>query len=207
MSERKIRILLFLSLTALMIVFTGCGSNSSYEKQQYLLEAQRSSSTQTGNSQSIIEIRRFTIDSAFSAKSLTYRTSKVEFKSDFYNEFLISPVSMITEKTRNWLSASGLFQRVLDQGSYLEPTHVIEANIISCYGDYRDKLSPNAVMEIRFFLLETKAGKEPIIVFGKSYKSHIPLEFEGPAGLISALDSCLVEILTDLEKDIFEKLS
>lgn len=205
MNDRLIRIFLSLSLITATIIIVGCGAKS-YEKQQFLLDTQRVSSAVAGDHQNIIEVRRFTIDPAFSAKGLTYRIAEFEYESDFYNEFFISPGAMITEKIRNWLSTSGLSRRVLDSGSYVDPTHVIEGNVIALYGDYRDKSSPKAVMEIRVFLLDMKTGTDPLIVSGKTYQSSISIESEGPGSLVSALDHCLVEILTDLEKDLVESL-
>jgi cholesterol transport system auxiliary component len=205
MNDRLIRLCYGLSVITSTIILAGCGQES-YEKQHYILNTQRASSVVASNSANIIEIRTFTSNSAFSAKGLIYRVDEFEYKSDFYNEFLVSPTAMITEKTRNWLSTSGLFRRVLNSTSYIDPTHVIEGNVIALYGDFRAKSSPKAVMEIRIFLLETKTGKEPVIVFGKTYKSSVGLESEDPGGLISALDRCLIEILTNLEEDLVESL-
>ena len=194
------------STLAFITMLCGCGPKS-YEKQRYILDTQRASSVVASDNQNILEVRRFTIDPAFSTKSLTYRTGEFEYEPDFYNEFLISPDAMITEKVRNWLSESGLSRRVLDPGSYVESTHVIEGNVIALYGDFRDKSSPAAVMEIRVFLLEMKTIKEPVIVFGKTYKSSVAFESKGAEGLVNALDQCLEEILTNLEKDLAGKLS
>lgn len=205
MNDKLIKSFLVLSFIASAMVIAGCGAKS-YEKQHYLLDAQRVPSTVAGDQKNIVEVRRFTVESAFSTKGLTYRKGEFEYESDFYNEFLIAPGAMVTEKVRNWLSASGLSQRILDPGSYLDPTYVLEGNVVALYGDFRGKSSPKAVMEIRVFLLEMKAGAEPAIVFGKTYKSSIAFESEGPDALVRALDRCLVDILTDLEKDLAEKL-
>jgi len=207
MNHKSIEILLIVGSIMFPIIVPGCGQKS-YEKQQYILDAQRASqASDAKNPDSIIEVRGFTIDPAFSTKKLTYRTGDFEYETDFYNEFLISPAAMITGKVRNWLSESGLFQRVLDPASYIDPYYVMEGNIVALYGDFRDKSSPKAVMEIRIFLLKTKAGAEPLIVFGKTYKSNVALESAGPESLIMAFDHCLTEILTTLEKDLKDKLS
>jgi cholesterol transport system auxiliary component len=205
MNDKLIRSFLGLSLAASAMAIMGCGAKS-YEKQRYLLDAQRAPSTAAGDRQNIVEVRRFTIDPAFSAKGLTYRKSEFEYESDFYNEYLIAPDAMVTEKVRNWLSASGLSRRVLDPGSYVDPTYVLEGNVVGLYGDFRDKSSPKAIMEIRVFLLDMKTAADPAIVFGKTYNSSAALESEGAGGLVSALDRCLVEILTDLEEDLVEYL-
>ena len=126
-----------------VIILAGCGQES-YDKQHYILDTQRASSVVASNSANIIEIRRFTSNSAFSAKNLIYRVGEFEYESDFYNEFLVSPTAMITEKVRNWLAGSGVARRVLDPGSNVDPTHIIEGNIIAFYGDFRAKSAPIA---------------------------------------------------------------
>ena len=206
MNHRPSELCLKLFLIISPVIISGCGLEP-YEKQQYILDVQRASTASDIKNASIIEVRRFTINPAFSAKEITYRTDRFEYESDYYNEFLIPPAVMITEKVRNWLSASGLSRRVLEPGSYVEPTHIIEGNIVALYGDYRDKSSPAAVMEIRIFLLKTKAVEAPAIVFGKTYKSTVRLESNGPEGLIAGFDKCLENILTDMESDLSDKLT
>jgi len=201
MNHRLIVLCLKLFLIMLSMIVPGC-SQKFYEKQRYILDVQRASPASDIKNANIMEVRRFMIDRAFSAKGLTYRTGEYEYESDFYNEFLVSPSVMITEKVRNWLSASGLFRMVTNPGSYVESTHVIEGNIVALYGDYRDKTSPAAVMEIRIFLLKAKATEEPVIVFGKTYKSSVMLESEGAEGLIEGFDECLENILKSLESDL-----
>ena len=205
MSDRLTKSFLYLGLAASATLVAGCGAKS-YEKQQFLLDARRASSTTAGSRQNVVEVRRFTIDPAFSGKGLTYRKGEFEYESDFYNEFLLAPDAMVTEKVRNWLSLSGLAQRVLDPGSYVDPNYVLEGNVIALYGDFRTPSSPKAVTELRVFLLEMQAGAEPAIVFGKTYESSVGVESAGPEGLVEAFDRCLVGILGDLEKDLAERL-
>ena len=194
-----------LSLIASALIIAGCGSKS-YDKQHYILDTQRVRPAVTGDKSSVVEVRRYTVASAFSSKSLIYRTGEFKYESDFYNEFLVDPSAMITEKTRNWLSDSGLFRRVLDPGSDADPSHVIQGDIIALYGDFRVKSAPKAVMEARIFLSETKTPSESGIVFGKTYKSSVGLDTREPEDLVAAFDRCLVEILTDFEQDLAEEL-
>lgn len=184
------------------VMFSGCGSRQAYNKKYYVLDATRQAQPTRTETDIILEVRRFTIDSAFAGKGLVYRTGQFEYESDFYSEFLVSPSAMVTEKTRNWLSGSRIFKRVLDIASQIDPTHTIEGNITALYGDLRDKSSPQATMEMRVFLLKAEAGEEPVHVFGQTYKSSVDIESEGPEGLVEALDRCLANILSDLERDL-----
>lgn len=184
------------------VILSGCGSRQSYDKNHYVLSTTRQSKPAESRTESILEVRRFTVDSAFAGKGLVYRTGEFEYDSDFYNEFLVSPSAMITEKTRNWLAGSGLYTQVLDVGSQIDPTHSIEGNVTKLYGDLRDESSRHATMEIRFFLLKVDAGGEPVPVFGKTYQSSVDIESKGPQGMVEALDRCLANILSNLERDL-----
>ena len=205
MNHNSSKLCLRVVLITMLFIVPCCGRKS-YEKQQFLLNAERTAAAWNNENKDIIEVRRFTIDPAYNTSQLIYRVGQFKYESDFYNEFLVSPAVMITEKVRDWLSASELSRRVLEPGSYVEPTHIIEGNIVTLYGDYRDKASPEAVMEIRVFLLKAEAGIDPNIIFGNTYKSSIKLESKGPEGLIAGFDECLENILTSMESDLSDKL-
>jgi len=195
------------SMLVWSVILSGCGSRQAYDKKYYVLGASRQAESIEVETDFILEIRRFTVDSAFAGKGLVYRTGRFEYESDFYNEFLVGPSAMVTEKTRNWLSGSGLFKRVLDITSQVDPTHTMEGNITALYGDFRDESSPEAVMEIRIFLLKAEAGEEPVLVFGQKYKASAGVESDGPEGMVEALDRCLEKILSSLERDLTEQVS
>jgi ABC-type uncharacterized transport system auxiliary subunit len=190
---------------ACLMIFSGCGSRRAYDKKYYVLDAVRRAESIRTETDSILEVRRFTIDSAFGGKGLVYRTGDFAYESDFYSEFLVSPAAMITDKTRNWLSGAGLFGTVLDVGSQVDATHVIEGNITALYGDFRDKSSPKAIMEMRVFLLKAEAGGESVPVFAEKYQTSVAIESEGSEALVKALDKCLADILSSLEKDLIER--
>jgi ABC-type uncharacterized transport system auxiliary subunit len=190
---------------ACLMIFSGCGSRRAYDKKYYVLDAVRRAEPIRTETDSILEVRRFTIDSAFGGKGLVYRTGDFAYESDFYSEFLVSPAAMITDKMRNWLSGAGLFGTVLDVGSQVDATHVIEGNITALYGDFRDKSSPKATMKMRVFLLKAEAGGEYVPLFAEKYQTSIGIESEGPEEMVRALDKCLADILSAIEKDLIER--
>ncbi len=188
------------SCVVLTLMTLGC-SQSMSSGSSYLLNATRPSEPALTRGNAILEIRRFSTDAEFANSGLVYRTGEFTYETDFYHEFLISPALMITERTRNWLSLSGLFDQVLVAGSRLEPTYTLEGNIVALYGDLRDAAAPVAVMELRCFLI---ADKDPAqaVIFARNYKSVKPLQADSTEALVEALDACLVEILTNLEKGL-----
>ncbi|MHC4520645.1 MAG: hypothetical protein ACYTAS_18800, partial [Planctomycetota bacterium] len=86
-------------------------------------------------------------------------------------------------------------------GSVIEPTHVLEGNVLALYGDLREQASPRAVMEIRVFLI-VHAPAQPEIVFTRDYQVSHNVEARTPEALVAAFNRCLEQILNDLEEDV-----
>ncbi len=197
-------IVLYLAVTLSLAAGTGCNSRV-YDKRYFILDVTRPKkavpASRSGGA--VLEVRRFTIDRAFDSKSLVYRKNEFEYEPDFYNEFLISPAEMITEKTRNWLSNSGLFIKGIS--SSVTPAHTLEGNITALYGDYTDRSSPRAVMELRIFLIDN-TSEENRIAFAGTYNASVDVDSEGPEGLIKAFNSGLEQILPQLEDDLAGKI-
>ncbi|MHC4152077.1 MAG: ABC-type transport auxiliary lipoprotein family protein [Planctomycetota bacterium] len=171
-----------------------------YNQTNFVLDVSRDLDQQEiVDDEIILDVYSFNIDSAFGSKSLVYRKSESKYETDFYNKFLISPDDMITEKTRAWLSESGLFEMVAEPGSYLDATHALQGSIIALYGDFRDKSSPKATMKIRLFLVNLS---DKTVVFNKTYEAVSEAEDRTADSIVSGLNNCLINILTELENDL-----
>ncbi len=197
------KVITLCSLVIVLMLLSGCGSRTAFNQRDFLLEVSRDRPQQKTSKDVILNVQNFSIDVAFSTKSFVYRKGQSEYETDFYNQFLIKPDDMITEKTRSWLSESGLFELVLEPGSYVEATHMLEGNIIALYGDFRDGSSPKASMKIRVFLVKLS---DRSIVFTNTYEAVSEFKDRTSESLIEALSVCLTDILSDLEKDLQKQL-
>jgi cholesterol transport system auxiliary component len=201
MTDKRIGLALCLVPTVFSLMVSGCAEPSA-NSRFYVLETARPATPAAKEGKAILGVPRFTVDAAYAGRGLVYRLDEHRYESDAYNEFLVSPTVMITERTRDWLAESGLFAQVLGSGSGVEATHRLEANITALYGDFRDKDGPKAVVEMRFFLLRTERGVDPEIVFAKPYQATVDVTTADPEGVITGLDHCLQTILADLEEDL-----
>lgn len=188
-----------------VILCSGCVSRQSYAKRQFVLEAVRAARPNGPGRDIVLAVRGFTIDPAYDSRNLLYRRGESEYESDFYHEFLVTPQALISSQTRQWLARSGLFQTVLEPGSLVEATHVLEGNVLALYGDFRGQSLPQAVMEIRVFLVANQ-GAGPQIVSTRHYRAFQQAEEKTADALVAALNQCLAQILTELEKDLRELL-
>ncbi len=170
-------------------------------KRQYVLGVSRSGERLPKPLAGAVKVRQFSISVRFDGREFVYRIGDVAYESDFYNEFLASPASMLTEEARQWLEASGIFANAVDTGSGAAAVYVLEGNVPRLYGDYADQTTPRAVLEIQFFLIDnrTDAGA---VVFHKTYAAAEPIASRNPAELVKGWNGCLEKILTELEEDL-----
>ncbi len=183
------------------LVVSGCGQSAITERQYYVLDTVRAGKPATIHTDATLRLRRFNVDEAFSSRGLIYRIDEFRYEPDYYHQFLVLPGVMITEEARDWLASSGMFGRVTAVGSRLESTYLLEGNVIALYADFTNKSAPEAVMEIRFFLLVGPETGESVAL-SETYRAVAPIAGNTATAVVGALSKDLADILTRLEADI-----
>ena len=201
--KKKTLMIFFIGHLALSFFLTGCFNfNKSYpEKRFYVLNAKRSEGLSLPKSDEVLRIRRFRVSPRFEGKGFVYRKGNFNYASDFYNEFFISPASMIAEEVDKWLKGSGMFQHVTGSSSPVDPTVELEGVISALYGDYRNTEVPKAVLEIQFFLVGD-VSSQPVIVFQKTYHEEALIKGNSPDSLVAGWNLAMEHILNQLETDL-----
>ncbi|MBE0597569.1 MAG: membrane integrity-associated transporter subunit PqiC [Desulfuromonadales bacterium] len=145
-----------------------------------------------------LQVRRLELSPRFAGTGFYYRTGELTYEGDFYNRFLASPATLITEETRRWLTAAGLLDPPASRPGELADL-VVEGEITALYGDFRAR--PQAVMEIRFNLLSARTARAEILL-RRSYRQEIPLVENNPTALVEGWNQALRRILTEFEADL-----
>ncbi len=153
---------------------------------------------ETGGKTGLI-VRQFTILPEFDSNYFIYRISQNQYIYDYYNNFLVSPSSIITDDIGRILYASSYFQRVKPN----EPEDIkyrLWGSILDLYGDMQNKNNPEAVMTIRLVLEKnTETGFKSVI--NKIYPAEVLFTQGGARGLVDAWGKCLKRIMSDFYKD------
>jgi len=197
--------LYFSSLLLFTALIIGCGGiNKSYpERTYFLFEVSSPSNPLTPVQGTTVEVKRFSISPGSEGKEFIYRTTDVQYLSDFYNQFFRPPSVILTEAVTQWLDQAQVFEDVLNPISQVFPGYFIEGNIVELYGDYRNQSSAKAVMKIQFYLLKTSDdADQPNIVFGKTYESQKPIGSATPPNLMNGWNLALEDILGEFLKDL-----
>ena len=201
--KRKTLLKLTIGIFTLLFLSIGCINleRSYIEKHYFVLDSFPAENTSPPDTGKVLAVRRLRVSPKYEGKGLVYRLGELNYESDFYNEFFVSPVSMFTEEVRKRLAGSGLFKRVVDPSSLLASAYVLEGAVTVLYGDYRVSTAPKAVMEIQFLLLE-ETDVSPEIILQRQYHKEEPLNGSTPDALVKSWNTALSQILTEFENDL-----
>ncbi|MDZ4727709.1 MAG: hypothetical protein SH817_16240 [Leptospira sp.] len=189
----------------IVLFLVGClGVTKTFpEKKYYLIEAEKINSESQAPKGSAFKIRRFSISQKFEGKEFVYRQDNVNFESDFYNSFFISPTSNLREEMTKGLLGAKLFEWDANQNTRIDPSHFFEVTISELYGDFQN--SPKACMSIDVFVyMET--GLNTNTILKKSYHQTIDIQKKDAGNLVVGWNQGLTNILKELEIDLKGKI-
>ena len=138
----------------------------------------------------------------FRGKAFVYRQDELKYEADYYNEFFVAPVAMLSESTAKAMAASNAFRRVVPPGATAdEGDFVLDGFASELYGDARDAARPAAVLAITFYLSSTKAAV-PSVLWSREYRQRVAFTGSDPEALARAWNAALSTILADLVRDL-----
>ena len=197
--KKKIPVVQLVWLLLIHAFFSGCISYP--QKHSFVLNVDRETTERPVLTEKPLIVSRFRSAPQYESKGFVYRKGELDYESDYYNEFLALPGSMISEEVRKWLAKSGLFRFVSDSEDIEESHYNLEGSVSAIYGDYSPGTPPRAVFEIRFSLSQ-KTKDRSAIVFQKDYREQIPVKGNSPEQLVRGWNEALFKVLTAFEQDL-----
>ena len=178
------------------------GIEKSYpDKRYFVLEVSANPAPANPTANETLEVSNIRVSPRYAERSFVYRTSEAGYESDFYNQFLVAPASLITEEVRKGLTGSQVFKYVISASNQSQPSYVLEGTVNALYGDFRNANSPRAVLEMEFFLtseIPARAG----ILMQKRYAKAVPVQGSSPEALVKGWNEALGDIATSLAADL-----
>src|SRR6266446_2755978 len=117
-------------------ILCGCASGPAWNRRTFAFSLPADPPT-TKAQTNIVALSRVSISPLFQNRFFTYRTAENTYELDPYAGFLVPPGRALAESIRAWMRASGVFGRVVEPGSGLAPTLIIEVSVNELYGDFR----------------------------------------------------------------------
>ncbi len=200
------KICLLISVSILMLSSAGCGPNGSHDitkTKLYSIDIETEQQAQQTYDYKL-KVLNFRISEEFDLRNFIILREKNRYIKEYYNKFMINPSSMLTKETRNWFANRGYFQAVLTEGTIVDADYILEGNVISIYGDFRDLKKPEAVIEVQFQLVETTGSNN--LILSKIYSDREELDDNTSEELIEAYERAFENILQRLADDIASQL-
>src|SRR5579872_4888896 len=177
----------------LAAVLCGCASGPSWKHQAFAFSIPADPPAATART-NLVSLSRVSISPLFQSRSFTYRTGDDRYEQDPYAGFIVAPDRALAESIRVWLRAGGAVGRVLEPGSGLTPTLMVEASITELYGDLRNPAQPMGALGIHFIIYHLENGRSEIALDTTSTR-QTPMAGKTPAALMAAWDADLREIM------------
>jgi len=171
------------------------------DKRYFVIEMGDTAKAPATQSDRVLLVSNLHISPRYAGTGFVYRTSATAYESDFYNQFLSAPGTMISEEIRKGLAAASGFRYLIGPASELTANYVLEGSVNALYGDFRDLNKPAAVLEIEFFLRNENSAN-PGIALHKRYEKSIPIGHRSPDALAKGWDQALEAIVANLVADL-----
>ncbi len=185
------------------ILVSGCVTlERSYpDKRYFVIEIREAAKTPAAQSDRVLLVSNLHISPRYAGTAFVYRTSDTAYESDFYNQFLSAPGTMISEELRKGLAAQSAFKYIIGPSSELTANYVLEGSANALYGDFRDLNKPAAVLEIEFFLRNQDPEKSGIVLH-RRYTKSVAIGRRSPDALATGWNQALEAIVSMLVADL-----
>jgi cholesterol transport system auxiliary component len=196
---RAQRALLVLAVVAL----AGCSvTRPAPVKQTFLLDPPAPAPAATAKSQpSSVRVGTVNIAAPFRGRSFVSREGELRYETDFYNEFLVPPATMIGELTSRALERAKVFARVAPINSAAHTDWLLDGFVSSVVVDAREQGKMYADVAISYYLFNADSGSG-MPVWTKDYQQRVPLTATTPQAYAAGLNTALAQIFADLVRDL-----
>jgi uncharacterized lipoprotein YmbA len=195
------------ALGTLMLSLWGCVSvnmeRDYLPRRYFVLNATGESIAPQADGEGVLKLAQVRVSPRYEGKGFVYRIGAQNFETDFYNQFLVAPESLIADELLDALRRANLFQYILEPASAAQATHLLEVTVEELYGDFSKDGAGNAVLMMTFVMSREPA--KPQVVFQKQYAKTIPLQARSPEALVEGWNRALEEILRALIADLRAK--
>lgn len=177
----------------------------SQQPRFYVMDVDRGSVSTQQAVERILYLTDVSVSPQFAGNTLMLRVGDNEYAAQTGHEFIIDPQTMLTSQLERWLQKTGLFSRVIRQPSD-SADMVMDVTLTALYGEKRQQFSPEAVIEMQFFLSSNTESARRLL-FQTGFRVEVDIDETTPGKTVTGLQHGLEEILVALEQDLSDYFS
>lgn len=199
---RMLRLVFVMLLASSISACFSFGSKDDVDESSphyYIIDVDRGAVANQFPQDKVLLLKPVRVTSHYRSTSLVFRVGENEYQAQENHQFFSQPEQMFTEQLRRWLEKSGQFTLVTtDENAPADM--VLDAAVTALYGDNREQFSPQAVLEMQFFLTTNNDGQtQPLFQTGLNIE--VDIEETTAANVVKGWKQGLEEMLATLEDD------
>ena len=187
-------------VVAAAVVLAGCSvTRPSPVKQTFLLDPPAPAAVAKAQTSSL-RMGTVNVAAPFRGRNFVSREGELRYETDFYNEFLVPPASMIGEMTGRALERAKVFALVAPANTTADTDWILDGFVTSLYVDARDPAKMVADVDVSYYLFRADGTGLP--VWTQTYRQRAPLSATTPQAYGAALNVALGQVFADLARDL-----
>ncbi len=194
----KLFILLSLTILLSACFSWGGGEDDDDTPRYYVVYVDRGVVAQEFAEDRVLLMKPVRVVPHFRGKTIVFRVNESEYRSQPPHELFTEPEEMFTAQLKRWLQKSGMFSQVVTDDS-VEADLVLESAVTGLYGEKRPEYSPQAVLEMQFFMTSADDNKN---LFQTGLRVDVDIEETTPGNVVTGWKQGLGELLATLEQDL-----
>lgn len=194
----KLFILLSLTILLSACFSWGGGKDDDDTPRYYVVDVDRGVVAQEFAEDRVLLLKPVRVVPHFRDKTIVFRVNESEYRSQPPHELFTEPEEMFTAQLKRWLQKTGMFSQVVTDDS-VEADLVLESAVTALYGEKRPEYSPQAVLEMQFFMTSANDNKN---LFQTGLRVDVDIEETTPGNVVTGWKQGLGELLATLEQDL-----
>ncbi len=176
----------------------GGGEDEDDKPRYYVVDVDRGVVAQEFAEDRVLLLKPVRVVPHFRDKTIVFRVNESEYRSQPPHELFTEPEEMFTAQLKRWLQKTGMFSQVVTDDS-VEADLVLESAVTGLYGEKRPEYSPQAVLEMQFFMTSADDNKN---LFQTGLRVDVDIEETTPGNVVTGWKQGLGELLATLEQDL-----
>ena len=205
------RVLVLFLLVNMLSGCFGLGTKDAVDEdtpRYYMIDVARGSVAAEFAKDRVLRLMPVRVTSLYREKTLVFRVGDNEYRPQPPHQFFAEPSEMFTEQLRRWLQKTGLFSQVVITDD-IPADMVLDTAVTALYGEQREQFSPQAVLEMQFFLMSSDNNNTKPL-FQTGLRVDVDIEQSTPENVVKGWKQGLEELFWTVEDDFsgyFAKLN
>jgi cholesterol transport system auxiliary component len=155
----------------------------------------------------VLKVERFSISPLYDTRQIVYRDRSFKRETYTYHRWRAHPADLVTDYLARDMRHSGLFLAVLEEGSTVPPTHLLEGSVDEFF-EWDSAEGWKAVLTVSATFISAKeTDTVRRILFQRTFHAIQPFQEKTPEGLAQAMSEAMSRVSLDVMTAVYESLS